>query len=236
MIITIAPDSFKSYLTSIQATNIISLALKANNRKNTIYPLPLSDGGEGSLEVFCHYNQCKIHSKKSTDPLGNKLSYPYAICSPKNIGFIESAKVIGYELIPQPLDSPQIASSFGLGKALKDLFDDYPHLTWYLALGGTATIDGGKDALSGLGLDLQNSKGEKPKLGGGTLADLDSIGPKSKIVDLSKHKVKLVCDVKNPLLGSNGATRIYGPQKGVRARDIEMFEAGFINLAEVLKK
>ncbi|MGM0596382.1 MAG: glycerate kinase [Myxococcota bacterium] len=236
MIITVAPDSFKSYLTSIQATNIISLALKANKHIDTVYSLPVSDGGEGSLEVFCYYNQCEIHSKECIDPLGNKLSFPYAICPDKRIGFLESAKIIGYELMPQPLDNPKIASSFGLGKALKDLFDNYPHYVWYLSLGGTATIDGGKDALGGLGLDLQNSKGEKLKPGGGTLVDLCSIGPQSKISDLSKHQVKMVCDVKNPLLGTNGATRVYGPQKGVRTNEINMFEAGFINLAKVLKK
>jgi glycerate 2-kinase len=236
MIITIAVDSFKSTLSSLEASLAVSRGVKKLFPTATINLYPISDGGEGFLEIVSTIFNCNYYWFDVSNPIGNTISAPFLHCKEKNLGFIESATVLGQSLLTKKKKDPLITSTSGLGELIIHAHNRFPDSTWYVGLGGTSTVDGGKDACSIMGGMFLDNKGILLPPGGGSLVDLDKIIVNKNAENLRELKLQLVCDVKNPLLGNKGAVKTFGPQKGITPSQISHFENGFTNLSQKLSQ
>lgn len=254
MKILIAPDKFKGSLTSSQAAEAIREGIRQANadcRRGTegapeleFRTVEIADGGDGSLEVLqkkipgANVMKVKVH-----DPLGRKVDSQimlYSIpgsCQEKTelCAFIEMAKVSGLEMLSKSERNPLNTSTYGMGEAIRAAVDQGAgRIT--LSIGGSATNDGGAGMLQALGYRFFNAEGGEisAPVKGGELQQIASIAAPGGV--LSGIEFKVICDVTNPLLGPEGATAVYGPQKGADARALGVLEAGLANYAAVAER
>lgn len=193
--IVICPDSFKGSLGAVEVADTIADAI------GNIFPsvktvrIPLADGGEGTADIICKACYPRKESVFASDPLGRKILTEYFIDDSGKKGFIESAGIIGLPLLKPEERNPVYTDSYGLGEVICDAIrKECEEIT--VALGGSATCDAGE----------------------GMLKALEESGSFSGI------KFKVVCDVTNPLLGENGAVRVFAPQKGAKPEDLPLLE------------
>ena len=233
--IVVCPDSFKGSLSAKDVADTIINNIRAIKNNIEIINLPLADGGEGTSELLY---QKVFPIKRSTyahDPLGRLIEVEYLGDMTGEKAFIESAAVIGLPLLNKEERNPLLTSSFGLGELIKDAINKgYKEIT--VALGGSSTNDGGMGMLSVLGYIFEDKDGNLLSGEGKSLSKETKIKV-SDIKDLIKQtKFTTICDVTNTLLGENGATKIYAPQKGATEDEIEILENGMHNYVRALKK
>ena len=233
MKILIAPDSFKTTLSSGDVIDIIKSELFRIDSSIETDSIIMSDGGEGFLDcinsVF-NYETIYFDTFNSQNKL---ISVPILYNTKSRAGFIESAKIIGYVKSKKDDYSVRNRSTKGLGEIIKQIYEKFPDFVWYLGLGGTSTVDGGKDAASHLGIRFLNSMNESLPHGGYSLKTLKKIEITNESRKYKMLNLILVCDVNNPLIGKRGAVECFGPQKGIR-EDLVIFKSGFLNLANRL--
>jgi len=227
--ILIAPDKFKGSLTAIEACNCISNAIIQTNSETFITKLPMADGGEGSLEALETSLQFERRYLTITGPDFSKIKAFYGI---KNeVAYIEMAKASGLQLLKKSAQQAMSTTTLGTGEFIVDAIDNGAKKI-YLFIGGSATNDGGIGMAQALGYVFIDKNGIELKPVGSSLNNIHSIRGKS-IKSFNKIEVIVVSDVKNPLTGTNGATRVYGAQKGASESEIEMLEKGMKNYASV---
>ncbi len=248
--ILIAIDKFKGSLTSLQAADVIKRGIE-NNSKDVVFDIvPIADGGDGSADVIKSVVPGVEEVKTvAVNPLGKEIETAYLLYSNPDrqavssfIGdsasksaFIEMAKVSGLALIDESERSPLITTTYGLGQLVKDAYlRGAREIT--LSIGGSATNDGGTGMLQALGFKFYDKNGVliTDYMCGGLLGEIGRIEIPSGI--LKECKINVVCDVTNPLLGSNGATYVYGPQKGATAERLQILERGMENYAAIAKE
>lgn len=199
--------------------------------KHEVTLLPMADGGEGSLE--CLFNNLPNLQKikiKSFDALNQPITTYYL--ANNTTAYIELALQSGLSMLSSDARNVQYASTFGTGLVIKDAISKGYSII-YIFAGGSATNDGGLGIAQACGFTFMNKDNLYIKNNILELADLDNI-TFNKDVDFSKIELILATDVKNPLLGPNGATRIYGPQKGLSETLIPLVEKGLNRLNEVI--
>ena len=229
--IVVAPTAFKEALGPVAVARAIAAGLKSSLKKKQIELYPLSDGGDGFLECISYYlkgMRLKNTSFQVTGPRGEKVRTSALICGKQ--AFIESASILGLRLLDKTERDPFNAFSRGLGEAILTLLDKGMEEV-VVGLGGSATVDGGRDALQVLGVRFLDSKGEHLPEGPSQLARLDQIDL-SGIDPRVKKRVLILWDVDNPLLGPYGAM-IYAPQKGAEPKDILLLQSALERYAEV---
>lgn len=195
--IVICPDSFKGSLTAQEVADTIAASIKSVLPGMELIKLPLADGGEGTAKVLS-----KIYPSRKeimvSDPLGRKIKSCYYISHTGEKALIESADVIGLNLMKQEERNPLSAATFGLGELIKEIIDNgIKDIT--ISLGGSATCDGGE----------------------GIKQIFDKYNLWKSLCDIN---FTIICDVENPLLGSNGAAAIFSPQKGALPEQIPILE------------
>lgn len=207
--------------------------------------VPIADGGDGSADVIKSVMPGVEEVKTvAVNPLGKEIETSYLLYSgsaqpaPTNsvkAAFIEMAKVSGLALIEESERNPLITTTYGLGQLVKDAYlRGAREIT--LSIGGSATNDGGTGMLQALGFKFYDKNGDliTDYMCGGLLGEIGRIEIPSGI--LKECKINVVCDVTNPLLGSNGATYVYGPQKGATAERLQILESGMENYAAIAKE
>lgn len=212
--IIIIPDKFKESLTSQQVVDSVKSGLNTVLPEFVIKGIALADGGEGSLEVVAKARKVEEFLTLNTyDPLGREISCDVTLCD--KVLFIESAKCIGLQLLSEKERNPMNTSSYGLGHLIKEAVENYKITHIYIGIGGSSTNDGGAGMMSALGCRFFDSDQKElyPSRGFRELKNLTEIDI-TRVKDLSKIKISCVCDVDNPLLGTNGATMVYARQKG----------------------
>ena len=232
----IAPDSFKESMTAKQAglaieqgfKNIFGDALKTE-------VIPMADGGEGTTEALIEALDATIHSIKVHDPLFREVTASYARSRDNHVAIIEMAAASGLDLIRTDERNPLITTTFGVGELIKDALN-HNVTKIILGIGGSATNDGGSGMLTALGVKFLNSDNEEIELGGGALAHLTHIDASKLDYRLNDVTFEVACDVTNPLLGSNGATYIYGPQKGATEKMIPKLDSALANYHDMIEK
>ncbi len=226
MKILLAPDSFKGSLTSARAARILADAAEAVLGCETVC-LSVADGGEGTLEAIVDAANGESIDLTATGPLGNPVRARYGLIDGGETAVVEMARASGITLA-NPLD-PVRATSRGTGEMIADALKRGAR-RFVVAIGGSATNDGGMGMLAALGGLFFDAVGnDLPGCGG----DLEKVAS----VDLSalpKLDVTVICDVTNPLLGPTGATCVYGPQKGADEETLARLERGMENYAAVL--
>ncbi|WHY68106.1 glycerate kinase [Neobacillus sp. SuZ13] len=235
MKIVIAPDSFKGSLSAVDAARAIESGIqKAFPDANTLC-LPVADGGEGTLDTLV----AATHGQKIpvcvTGPLGQKIEAEYGILGDGKTCVIEMAKASGIPLIPREELNPLKATTFGTGELIKQALDD-GFKSFILALGGSATNDGGAGMLQALGLSLLDEQGNKISTGGAELKKISSIDLSNFDNRIQGCQFLIASDVENPLIGPNGASHVFGPQKGATPEKVLILDACLAHWADEVEK
>ena len=230
--IIVATDSFKGSLSALQACRIIAGQAERVFPQAKIVQLPISDGGEGLVEVIFNALGGERRIVPTSDPLGREISASYLQLADSS-ALIEMAGAGGLTLLDPGEYDPLRAGTFGVGlmilHAVKNGLDPI-----YIGLGGSATVDGGTGAATALGMCFLDEMGEKVISGGGLrkvqrldLSSLRELNYSGKIIFLT--------DVNNPLCGPNGAAAVFGPQKGATAEQVWQLDQGLRNLADLIE-
>ena len=232
MKILIAPDKFKGSMSAQEVCEAIGIGLKKNNHSITTIFHPMADGGDGSLEILSNHLALKKQSVKTVDPIGRAISTHYFTSS--DAAFIEVASASGLVLLSKKERNPLLTSTIGTGKMIADaLSKGFEKI--YLFLGGSATNDAGMGIATELGFQfLDKNKNELTPIGE-NLSKVKFIHS-SPIFDFEKIKITLLCDVNNPMFGTNGAAYIYAPQKGATTEQVLLLDTGLINFSRILNK
>jgi glycerate kinase len=252
MRILIAPDKFKGSLSAREVADSIAMGLRDELPDAKIDILPVADGGEGTAEVISgalhgSWFQCRAHH-----PLGREIECHYAFIDKRKLAVMEMSEAAGMrrlQLNEQDLDR---ANTFGVGEMILDAAQRGAKEI-IIGLGGSATNDGGFGMARALGFRFFGDA-QTPHLnplplprgeGGERSRDLELTGNVSELRNLSRiekpkdlflPKIIAAADVRNPLLGENGATHVFGPQKGATVEQINTLESALRRLGDVIAK
>ncbi|MEK4300098.1 glycerate kinase [Oceanobacillus sp. FSL W8-0428] len=231
MKIIVAPDSFKGSLSAVEAANSINKGIKNAFPEAETVLIPVADGGEGTLETLVAATQGEIRKVVVIDPLGNKVEAEYGVLGDKKTCVIEMAAASGLTLISNEELSPLETTTYGTGQLIKQALDD-GFTSFVVGLGGSATNDGGAGMLQALGLKISDADGNEIGYGGGALDKIDSIDTSSFDSRVKSCQFLIASDVENPLIGPNGASHIFGPQKGATPDIIEQLDKNLAHWAD----
>lgn len=234
MRILIAPDSFKESLTAVQVADYMAAGVRQVYPEADIKQVPLSDGGEGLTESLTAALGGVIKHCTVTDPCGNKVQAAYGVAGDHTV-IMEMAQASGLELVPRDKRNPLTATTYGTGELIKAALDEGCR-TIIIGIGGSATNDGGAGMAQALGARLLDSSGREISRGGAGLLQLDRIDVAGLDPRLAETEIRVACDVTNPLYGPQGASYIYGPQKGADADMVKILDRALQHWAEVIKR
>ncbi len=230
--ILLAPDTFKGSLSAQEVCEAIARGLKQKSDAVEIISHPMSDGGEGTLDILSQHMPLEKRAIETVGPLGRPLTASYYI-SPQ-AAFIELASASGHILLSQEERNPMYTSTLGTGNMLSDaLAKGYQQI--YLFLGGSATTDAGIGIAAALGFQFLDEQGNELKPIGKNLFEVNRIQNNTSF-DLQKINITLLCDVSNPLYGPNGSAHVYAPQKGANAEEVLLLDNGLQHIAKHLQE
>lgn len=236
MKILLAPDSFKGSLTAKEVCTYLKAGLLRADPKIEVTELPMADGGEGTVEALIHVLGGELRTVTVHNPLMELMEASYGLISKDRLAVIEMAAASGLELIDEDQRNPAMTTTYGTGELILDALDQGCR-SFIIGIGGSATNDGGAGMLEALGAVLSDASGSKnfPK-GGAALTELKNLDLGGLDPRLNDSRFDIACDVTNPLLGTNGATRVYGPQKGADEEMLNVLENGLRVWGDILEK
>lgn len=235
MKIFISPDSFKGSMSSIRAAEAIKRGINRAMPDADTYLSPMADGGEGTLKAMVTATKGKILKAMVRDPLGRNILAEYGITGDGKTAIIELANASGIERLKTHELDPLKASTFGTGQLIADALEK-GYRDFLICLGGSATNDGGTGLLKALGFRFLNADGEDLPEGGYFLKDLAAIDNRNVLPSVFQSTFQVACDVRNPLLGNNGAAAVFGPQKGAAPEQVLQLDYSLNVLADCIKK
>ena len=230
--VIIAPDSFKGTLSSPEVCSIISDTLKEKYPDCITTLIPVADGGEGTSEAYLNIFGGKKVYMKAKSPLGRDIDVWYALLT-DGTAVIETAAASGITIEKE--NNPLLASTYGTGQMLLHALKNGSKKL-ILGLGGSATTDGGTGLLCALGVSFKDKDGKEIEMCGKNLSEISSIDVSDITKELAETEITVLCDVKNPLYGENGAAYVYAPQKGATKEEVALLDEGLRRLAEVSKE
>lgn len=233
--ILIAPDSFKGSLSSSDVAEALAEGwLKVWPQAN-VHRLPLADGGEGTVEAMVDATGGRMISLKATGPLGEPVSSFYGILGDRKTAVIEMAAASGLPLVPAEQRNPLVTTTRGTGELIRHALDQGCR-RFVIGLGGSATNDGGVGMAQALGASFRDHLDRELADGGAALADLASIDLSGLDPRITESSILVACDVDNPLTGPQGASAVYGPQKGATPQMVEELDQALARLAHVIEE
>jgi glycerate kinase len=225
----VCPDSFKGSLSADLVALAIEKGILLHDGSATVIKAPIADGGEGTLDALVPKNERISLSVRSTD--GSPVLAQYGKIN--DTAVIEMATAAGLCLVKEENRDPERASTYGVGELILDALDrGFKKIM--ITVGGSGTNDGGSGLIEALGARFYDKDGNLLSASGGALAKIERIDISSLDERLRSTEFIFACDVKNPLVGDTGATRIYGAQKGADEKMLDRLEAGMINYADKL--
>lgn len=231
----IAIDSFKGSLSTFESAEAVTEALTEVFPGIEIDAFPLADGGEGTMEALVSALGGMCVSLKVCDPLCDTVYANYGFTR-EGVAVIEMASASGITLIPKEKRNPMYTTSFGTGELIRHAILKGGCRKFIIGIGGSATNDGGVGMLTALGFEFLDENGDQIPLGGGGLLSLKKIKTDNVLPELSECEFLVACDVTNPLCGENGASCVYGPQKGATAEIIERLDKALLNYAHLTRE
>jgi glycerate kinase len=235
MHILIAPNAFKNSLTAQAAAEAIQLGFKQSSMVCTTACFPIADGGDGTAELIISKRAGRVIPLMVQDPLGREINASFGLIDDGLTAVIEMADASGLRLLKPDELNPIRASSYGTGQMMKRALDMGVRKI-IIAMGGSATVDGGTGILSALGVKFLDA-------GGSELIDLPESLLQLKRCDLSNLdpriatcEVVVLCDVDNQLLNDRGAAAVFGPQKGASPVQVKLLNEGLTQLTKVTLK
>jgi glycerate 2-kinase len=233
MNVLIAPNSMKGSLSADQFAKIVGQAFRDTDSSFfEIRKVPVADGGDQTSDILIKALNLISHEAKVNDPLGRSVNAIFGYAN--GLAVIEMAKASGLKLLDQNELNPLTTSSYGTGQLILEAIK-LGAKTIYVGIGGSATVDGGLGILEALDVKFYDSNGTILTGNGGNLIKIAKIDF-NNLKKLNGLKIKVICDVKNPLLGENGAARIFAPQKGATNEMVKLLELGLKNFTEITQR
>jgi glycerate kinase len=200
-----------------------------------VVEVPVADGGDGTVEALVSANRGEYRSVEVQGPLGDPVMAQYGLIDSGRTAVVELATASGLTLIPSELRDPRRTSTYGFGQLLEAARRD--GVAQVIAgIGGSATNDGGAGMAQALGYRFLDAQGRELERGGAALARLERIDSSGFDLGWSAVKVRVACDVTNPLTGPVGASAVYGPQKGADPEMVRELDAALARLASVIER
>lgn len=234
MKVLIAIDSFKGSLSSLEAGRAAERGILRAMPDADVTVKPLADGGEGTAEALITGMGGRTQSVTVHDPLGREITAEYGIL-PDGTAVMEMAAAAGLTLLGEDERDIMSASTCGVGEMIADAVRKGCR-DFIIGIGGSATNDGGAGCLQALGFGLFDGNGAPISRGARGLADLAEITADGALHELRDCRFRVACDVKNPLCGEKGCSRVFAPQKGAAEEDIPLMDGWLGHYAETMKR
>lgn len=234
MRVVIAIDSFKGSLSSLEAGRAVKEAVRALDAEADVVVKPLADGGEGTVGAFVGSPAAEVVSVCVHGPLMEKISAEYCILRDTDTAVIEMAAASGITLVSDADRNPLYTTTYGVGELIRDAVGRGCR-RFIIGIGGSATNDGGTGMLSALGFEFVDGDGAPIPLGAVGLERLCSIKTDNVMPELCDCTFRIACDVKNPLCGEYGCSRVFGPQKGATPDMTERMDAWLGRYADIAR-
>lgn len=235
MKVIIAPDSFKGCLNSKKVAEAISEGIKKVDRSIETVIIPIADGGEGTVDTLIEATNGEILDAIVMDPLKRNIKAKYGVLGDKRTCVIEVAIASGLALLTEEEKNPLHTTSYGTGQLIKHALDR-GYRNFIIGLGGSATNDGGAGILQALGVKLLDEHGNDIPFGAkylNLISEIDLTGFDARI---SESKFVIASDVENPFIGINGASKVFGPQKGATKEIVAILERNLSHFADVIER
>ena len=235
MKIVIAPDSYKESLSALEVASAIERGFREIYPNADYHKLPVADGGEGTVEAMVAATQGRVVEVEVTGPLGDTVQGFYGLSGDEQSAYIEMAAASGLELVPSDKRCPLTTTSWGTGELIRHALDaGVKHII--IGLGGSATNDGGAGMAQALGVKLLTADNQAIAPGGAGLETLERIDISELDARLAECRIEVACDVTNPLTGEEGASAVFGPQKGATPEMISRLDAALEHYAQCVKR
>ncbi len=233
--ILVAPDSFKGTLSAAEAAMAMGRGVRRALPRASVTLRPVSDGGEGFIDALIPFMGGTPLRTEVRGPLpGQKVRARWALVGKGTTAVIEMASAAGLMLVPPGKRDPRVTTTFGVGELIRNALERNVD-SILIGIGGSGTNDGGTGMGAALGVRFLDSSGAALPPGGAALAGLARIDIKGLDPRLAHTTVTVACDVTNPLTGSDGASRIFGPQKGGDPAAVAALDSALHRYAEVLR-
>ncbi len=234
MKIIVAPDSFKESLSAVEVSQTIKDAIISERADAEVDVYPMADGGEGILETLVYATKGRFVDLIASGPLGKKIHTKYGVLGDGRTAVIEIAKMSGLMQVCPSERNPMHTTTYGIGEAIVHALEQ-GHRKFIVGLGGSATNDGGFGMLQALGGSFLDENGCEVSSFGSSLlkikkVDLARLHPKLKECDFV-----IASDVMNPLCGQEGATYVFGAQKGAAAGQLKKLDEAMQHYANLIE-
>ena len=235
MKVVVAPQSFKGSISALDAARAMEEGvLRVVPDAGTVL-VPVADGGDGTLETLVDATGGEVRSTTVTGPIGKPVTAEWGALGDGQTAVIEMARTSGLALLSLAERDPLHATTYGLGEVLREALDA-GFRSFIVGIGGSATNDGGAGMAQALGVRLLDETGKDLPQGGAALAGLRRVDVSGLDGRVMEARFSVACDVSNPLTGPEGASAVYGPQKGATPDLVERLDAALKNFARVVER
>ncbi|HLR18897.1 MAG TPA: glycerate kinase [Staphylococcus sp.] len=235
MKIILAPDSFKGSMSATEVTNYMIESINEVYPLAEIHALPVGDGGEGTMEALVNATHGTFHKATVTGPLGNRVTAQYGVLNDNETCIIEMAEASGLKHLSEEDLNAMTTTTYGTGELLHDALNK-GYKKFILAIGGSATNDAGAGMLQALGAKLTDVNGKDIPFGGGALQHIKQIDLTHFDSRIEGCDFIIATDVQNPLIGKNGASHVFGKQKGATSNEIAQLDSNLTHWADLVEK
>ena len=235
MKVVIAPQAFKGSISALDAATAMEAGVLNIIPDAETVIVPVADGGDGTLETLVEGSGGSIHSISVIGPLGLRRDADWGALGDELTAVIEMARTSGLALVPLAARDPMNSTTYGLGEAISSALDE-GFRTFIVGIGGSATNDAGAGMAQALGATLSDSNGNSIPFGGAALSDLSRIDLSGLDPRIAESTFMVACDVTNPLTGPEGASAIYGPQKGASPEMVAQLDSALGHFAEIVRR
>jgi len=233
MKIVVAFDSFRNSLSAVKACEIVAETISKLLPLDKVIQKPMADGGEGTARAMLRALNGKWIPAKVIGPLVDmQVEAGFGWFADGRTAVVEMACASGLELLAREQMNPLKTTTYGTGELIKAAAEHGAEKI-LLAVGGSATVDGGTGAAKALGWQFIDDKGVEIPLGGEGLGKLATIIEPYEFI---LPEIEVLCDVDNPMCGERGAARIYGPQKGADPTMVERLEDNLVLLCKIVER
>jgi glycerate kinase len=235
MKVVIAPQTFKGSISALDVARAMREGVLQVVPEAEISLVPVADGGDGTLETLVEGSGGDIREASVTGPLGDRITAQWGAMGDGRTAVIEMARTSGLALVPPEKRTPLLSTTFGLGEAIMQALEA-GFRTFIIGIGGSATNDAGAGMAQALGIRLFNSDRHDLPYGGAALAELDNIDLSGLDPRATDSEFLVACDVSNPLTGPEGASAIYGPQKGATPEMVAQLDSALGHIAAIVMR
>lgn len=235
--IVVAMDSFKGSLTSLEAGNAVRDGILEQYPDVDVQIFPVADGGEGTVEALTFGKEhVQTRTISVTGPIGTEVSARYTIYGQagEKTAVLEMAQAAGLPLVPEERRNPMHTTTYGVGEMIRDAITCGCR-KFILGIGGSATNDAGIGMLQALGFHFMDEAGREVGYGAEGLAQVRSITTEDVMPELASCTFQIACDVTNPLVGAQGCSAVFAPQKGADAKMIQAMDAAMNRYADIVE-